>query len=1204
MTNKLNVYRSGVIVTSFDIDESTVFNEKLNGTKTITCAVNSIIALDLQKEDYIIYKDEKFTINVNPEAAKEGTSLTKSYNMVFEPDQATMLDIFVDKNGVKTFPYYGTAAGHLQLLTDSMGAGWSVSEVDSTEEKNLDYDWTYVRSALDQIAAAFELECQVTGKSIKMVKSIGRDTGLLFRYGRGKGLHQIKRAADTSKSSVNRVYGIGGTKNIPATYRGGVQTNLVFEERFIETAGVTAGTVRIKEVKYVNEDIYPHFLGTVTSTTVNRNTAGEVTSCTITDSAIDFNINEHFQAGVKAKVSFLTGPLTGVDFEISAYNAITKTTTLINNTDANGYILPNNLNYPGIGDKFTYLEMNMPEEYVIRAENDLKAKTQQYLYESTPDRSIFDVKPDEKHLRDNQIYLQVGDRAKISDTELQADEILRFTEISYPLVNEFNVTGVVGNEVKYDVVEKLFANVLQAQQQIQVINRTNIENARRNSRNLIELRDAVVDPDGNYYTELIKPRSIESLYLSVGAVATNFNLNNISFNPNVAGNPNAFTATSGQLIHYDIKLGENGYIWEMQPYSVTNLVAANKYFLYAKISKTTLVGSWELSTEVKLVESLPGFYILQAGVLFSVKDGRRDNQLTKGMVFIVGDQITAGRMKSIDGKMFIDLTTGQLNLIGAKSAFDFNVSRPGEVTLAGAFFQSGSGVISPIPAYRGVYVPGASYFKGDTVTYAGSSWIYINELPGSGHVPADDVYWDVLAAEGSKGDGLQTQYSVNGSSLWHDTFTVGDIYMRQRSGDAGTWSTAIRIVGEGGDPGVDGKYTDYQFAKNPSLTISPTSGWQDSPVAISDTEYLWMRTGEFNADGSQIGAWSTGVRISGKNGSNGINGDNGINGNYTEFVFQKNGSTTVAPTLTQTDSNPSGWSVVQPSTSAGEYLWMSSALKSGTTGALINVWATPVRTNSKDGDPGAAGSPGSVGPSLSYTGNYDPARTYTGSSLRIEAVKYSGIYYFTTVNAGSFSGVLPNTPETLKWNAVGAIFDSVATDLLLAKAITVDDLTVRNVKTAEAGTKHVEINGIDNNIKIIDASSNELIVIDDDSAVEYMTISAGDGSHPILVNHYGPGIKIGTPGGRTGSYGRRAIILIDDSGMEQFFIGTDTNSRGRVALDIYNGLHLKNADGGIKQTIAGVDYNGVTGNFLVSNAFGNTAQMTFKNGILTGTINL
>lgn len=48
-------------------------------------------------------------------------------------------------------------------------------------------------------------------------------------------------------------------------------------------------------------------------------------------------------------------------------------------------------------------------------------------------------------------------------------------------------------------------------------------------------------------------------------------------------------------------------------------------------------------------------------------------------------------------------------------------------------------------------------------------------------------------------------------------------------------------TGETGEDGTDGAYTEYQFAKNTSQTTAPTTGWQNSPIGVSDGEYLWMR---------------------------------------------------------------------------------------------------------------------------------------------------------------------------------------------------------------------------------------------------------------------------------------------------------------------------------------------------------------------------
>lgn len=52
-----------------------------------------------------------------------------------------------------------------------------------------------------------------------------------------------------------------------------------------------------------------------------------------------------------------------------------------------------------------------------------------------------------------------------------------------------------------------------------------------------------------------------------------------------------------------------------------------------------------------------------------------------------------------------------------------------------------------------------------------------------------------------EGNSIFVEYSVNGLSEWHPAFLTGDIYMRQKIGVSGTWSDAIKIVGEDGASG-------------------------------------------------------------------------------------------------------------------------------------------------------------------------------------------------------------------------------------------------------------------------------------------------------------------------------------------------------------------------------------------------------------------
>lgn len=125
---------------------------------------------------------------------------------------------------------------------------------------------------------------------------------------------------------------------------------------------------------------------------------------------------------------------------------------------------------------------------------------------------------------------------------------------------------------------------------------------------------------------------------------------------------------------------------------------------------------------------------------------------------------------------------------------------------------------------------------------------------------------------GADGASLYVRYSSDKTN-WHDTFQEGDIWMQQRLGD-GAWSTAMRIVGEAGENGKDAQYQEFQFAVNNSLTVAPTTGWQDAPPAVGTGQYLWMRTGIVVPPATVPSNWVS-VRIGGEKGESGTSVKNG-----------------------------------------------------------------------------------------------------------------------------------------------------------------------------------------------------------------------------------------------------------------------------------------------------------------------------------------
>jgi hypothetical protein len=664
MIGQLDIYRAGAIFATVDIDSDTKFSEKLPGTDLISCSLKVSTALDLQEGDYIIHNGYPYTINIQPEFGKSSDSLAKTYSISFEAQFYQLLDMYVQNNGAHTFPYYATARDHVQLIVDSANAdtsgGWVIGDIDETEPLLLNYEWVYCRTSLDDIASAFGLEWKVKGKTFNMKKAMGRDTGLVFEYGRGKGLHGLTRSSDTTKNVANRVYGVGGTKNITSAYRNGVEPNLVFEERYVETPGVTAGTERVKEARYLNEDIYPHFEGSVTATTLIRGADNAITGFTITDPSIDFDVNTQLQEGVKATVSFLSGQLAGLEFEISNFNYATKTATLIPNTDANGRVLPDDLNLAEAGNKFTFLNIIMPAAYFTAAEAKLKTATLLYRDQNKFQRLIYGAKPDEKHLRDNNILLEAGDRAGLIDSDLEVDEILRFTEISYPLVNPFDVTGTIGNDIVYDRVTKLFADVLNNTQQMAEIDRRGQEIAKRNAQNLRVLAESIFDVEGNFDSAKFNVGVLSALLGIFGIQSANFLLNKVFITGNYGSDPNAVNISAGELFHLEYSNAGNQNIWQMQPVTQNGLTPGQGYYVYSKLSKTSQVGSFLITTDQIKPNDLPGFYTVRTGFIYPQIDGWRDVDFTYGITTVNGRQIKTGEIRGNTNALILNLDTGEI----------------------------------------------------------------------------------------------------------------------------------------------------------------------------------------------------------------------------------------------------------------------------------------------------------------------------------------------------------------------------------------------------------------------------------------------------------------------------------------------------------------------------------------------------------------
>ncbi len=676
---QLSILRNAVEVARVEIDERTVFTHKLMGEHKIVSDFIANKSLPVQIGDYIIHGNEKFYINTPPELEKLN-NFTYRYVIEFEGEIYRLYSkIFMDE-GQADFSYHGTPETFLLLLLENINstdAGWTIEKVDEAVSQTLSFNNSSCRTALTTIAEAFNLEFRLVNKAIYLERSVGADTTLQFEYGRGLGLYTLARNKIEDKNVVTRVYGFGARKNLKFDYRGGA-SRLVFEERKLEANTELYG---IREGSVTFDEIYPNRTGTVSAIDAED-------IMVINDASLNFDINQFLLEGTTAKIVFKSGALSGYEFEIQNYRHADRRIKFIPFVEENGYTLPNDLNFPEIGDEYTLVDINMPQIYIDEAEAKLKERTQTYLDENSTPRVLYTLSIDEKYVRERGIELKVADLVRVLDTGLGINSKIRVSEVSYPIINPDMVTALIADSIPYTIQEQLIADNVDNNIEIVNVDRQRVELARRSALRFRELASLISDPDGYFDPVNIKPFSIETYMLSVGARSQNFGLIGVTIQANYEGNPNTLFISGGQLAHYEIEIEGLGYVWEMDPVTFANLDPEKHYYVYARCSSTSLTGEWAISEEPQRVDAEPGHYLFNLGILYKVLEGRRDFDFTNGMTYINGDTITTGRIKSLDGLNFFDLSSSQFRIGNDESYLDYNVSEAGRLTLKGVLVSS------------------------------------------------------------------------------------------------------------------------------------------------------------------------------------------------------------------------------------------------------------------------------------------------------------------------------------------------------------------------------------------------------------------------------------------------------------------------------------------------------------------------------------
>lgn len=654
----------------------------LLGADTVAITVKSATPLTFQLGDQIDVYGKTYTLNQLPGIKKTGNR-NFEYTLTFEGVQYELIDaqfLLPDDTVLDSFTgdledFLGILIGN---LTRVYPGKWVLGVFPAnTEFKTLTYTEKNCLEVLQDLCEQYSTEFEITqanGVRSLNIKMAGVNFPYTFRYGRTGGLYELTRQNINSKNVVTRLYVYGGSSNLGDKYR---YTRLCLPGKaknasYIEDAAAIAA-YGLKENTKIFDDIKPERYGEVTA-------AGSAYYA-FKDATMNFDLNEKDSAGntkwlidgVNAKVKFTTGNLAGYEFDVHKYDHATKEIQVVPFTDENGMKFPSKTSAAfqfGVGDKYFFTDINLPDAYKTEAENKLLSEGNKAIAGYSQPQVQYGLSIDENFIRQFAGELTVvnlfavGDYIPVEDEDIGVNKSVRITAFTRDLLREYKYNITLGDSVTKTTITRVIEDLQKIDNVIEINDLADPSKARRNWKASQEVLANVFDPEGHYYSEKIKPLSIETTMLATGARSQQFVLQNTRFEPNYEGNPNTVRVVGGTLVHYTI--AETVKSWQLNTATFSNLVSGTVYYIYARCQKTGTAGNIVFDTVQRKVDSDPTYYYFLVGSLSSAitdTDGKRPARLialTYGATTINGRFLTTGRIQSGDGQTYFDLDTGEI----------------------------------------------------------------------------------------------------------------------------------------------------------------------------------------------------------------------------------------------------------------------------------------------------------------------------------------------------------------------------------------------------------------------------------------------------------------------------------------------------------------------------------------------------------------
>lgn len=537
------------------------------------------------------------------------------------------------------------------------------------------------------LCKTFEVEATITESAgvytIDFAKRVGVTHPFTFEFGKGMGLYALDRQNVDSSNIVTRLKVYGSSDNITNKYRAQrlCLPGKSKAQSFIEQSDAVA-RYGVHEARKVFDDIKPTFNGRVTAVVAgNILQFQDATMFDLNAKEADGKTTKYLVAGISAKIHFNTGNLAGYEFDISKYDHATKTFTLKKLTDDRGDVFPSSSSTAfqfAVGDEYKILDVTLPERYQQEAEQRLQERALEYYRQNSQPKVKYGLSVTKSYLQklfrggEATGLFAPGDYINVKDESIGVDKAVRIQSLERNLLDVYSYTLTLADVAESNITTRVISELVDLDKIATTYKLKDPTRARANWRSTREVLDMVFDPDGDYYTDKIKPNSVDTLALSVGAKSMQFALQDVVFEPNYQGKKNAVRVSAGTLTHYAIE--EQPRTWRVAQVVSQLGEDSTPYYIFARCPKVGNAATMIFSKSPIKVEQEAGVYHFWVGVVNSVDATlqARSMSLTYGFSTINGRFIKTGRIESADGSTYFDLDAGE---IGGRVMFSSNGQR-------------------------------------------------------------------------------------------------------------------------------------------------------------------------------------------------------------------------------------------------------------------------------------------------------------------------------------------------------------------------------------------------------------------------------------------------------------------------------------------------------------------------------------------------